>query len=415
MLLYSQYLCKLVAIKEGVAVDDVGSRVAKARLHKGLTQTDLGNILGLDKTQVSKIESGKRKLDISEVVLTAQALGVTTRELLGMPERTKLALAGRLATDARTATMREMMNRVRHLVEIDDALSQSAGLGGAVTTQAADRVLEYGRELGGKVVRSKRVAQQQGGELAEFARKELDLGGDALPDLPGLIETYFGVDVALSPLGTNADGLCVHGSGISLILASSDFSAGHVRFTLAHELGHHLLGDPGEVIGEATDEMFADKPIEWRASAFAGHFLLPKSGVETHLRTRQETTPISDAAIVALMIHFQVSFAAVIYQLNELDLLNYEDGVELKDRGVKRLVHISGETESARCVLEPQGTVRPPARLKKVALEAFSAQQIGLGLVASLFERADEDVLFRELMDGDSVEDGAESYADFLT
>lgn len=164
------------------------------------------------------------------------------------------------------------MNRVRHLVEIDDALSQSAKLGEAVTTQTADSVFAYGHELGGKVVRNKRVAQQQGRELAEFARKELDLGGDALPDLPGLIETYFGVDVALSPLGSNVDGLCVHGSEISSILASSDFSAGHVSFTSAHELGHHLLGHPGEVIGEATEEIFADNPIEWRRMPSLGIF-----------------------------------------------------------------------------------------------------------------------------------------------
>jgi Zn-dependent peptidase ImmA (M78 family)/transcriptional regulator with XRE-family HTH domain len=383
-------------MEQGDAVDEVGKRVAEARRHRGLTQTDLGNVLGLDKTQVSKIESGKRRLDISEVVLAAQALGVTTRQLLGMPERTKLALAGRLAVDAPDGAMRPAMTRARHLVEIDDALSQSAELQPAIPTDAAKRVLAHGRELGARPVRSKKTAQQQGKELAELVRQELDLGADALADLPGLIETYFGVDVALSPLGTHADGLCVHSSEISLILASSNFPAGHVRFTLAHELGHHLLGDPREVIGEATTEMFADDPLEWRANAFAGHLLVPEAGAIALLRSRQETGPPSAPSVLALMTHFQVSFAALIYQLNHL-------------------VHAYGEVESAKCVLDPPATMRrPPSRLKRVALEAFAAQQIGLGPVASLLERDDEDALYRELMDDYPVDDESESYADFL-
>jgi Zn-dependent peptidase ImmA (M78 family)/transcriptional regulator with XRE-family HTH domain len=402
-------------MEQGDAVDEVGKRVAEARHHRGLTQTDLGNVLGLDKTQVSKIESGRRRLDISEVVLAAQALGVTTRQLLGMPERTKLALAGRLAVDAPDGAMRPAMTRARHLVEIDDALSQSAELQPAVPTDAAKSVLAHGRELGRRAVRSKKTAQQQGKELAELVRQELDLGADALADLPGLIETYFGVDVALSPLGTHADGLCVHSSEISLILASSSFPAGHVRFTLAHELGHHLLGDPREVIGEATTEMFADDPLEWRANAFAGHLLVPEAGAIALLRSRQETGPISAPSVLALMTHFQVSFAALIYQLNQLDLLSYEDGADLKARGVNNLVHAYGEVESARCVLDPPATMRrPPSRLKRVALEAFAAQQIGLGPVASLLERDDEDALYRELMDDYPADDESESYADFL-
>lgn len=39
-----------------------------------------------------------------------------------------------------------------------------------------------------------------------MTRRELDLGSDALGDVAGLIEQHFGVDVALSPLGTEVAG-----------------------------------------------------------------------------------------------------------------------------------------------------------------------------------------------------------------
>src|SRR5665811_682634 len=91
-------------------------------------------------------------------------------------------------------------------------------------------------------------ARRQGRDLAELTRREIDLGTDAIADLAAVIELHFGVDVALSPMGTEADGLCVHSGPAALILASSDYPDGHLRFTLAHELGHHLLGDTRESV-----------------------------------------------------------------------------------------------------------------------------------------------------------------------
>jgi hypothetical protein len=84
--------------------------------------------------------------------------------------------------------------------------------------------------------------------LAEEVRRALDLGTAEIGDLPGLIEMHFAADVALGPYGRGVTGLCVHSEGRALLLASTDFTSGHVRFTLAHELGHHLLSDPRDVI-----------------------------------------------------------------------------------------------------------------------------------------------------------------------
>jgi Zn-dependent peptidase ImmA (M78 family)/transcriptional regulator with XRE-family HTH domain len=320
-------------------VDEVGRRIAEARRRAGITQEQLGAALGgLDKTQVSKIESGRRRLDISEVALAASALGLSTRALLGMPERTKLACAARLAANAPEGALRTAYRRARQLVEIDDTLTEVAGLVAAAPTPAAEALLAKGRAMGRRAVSSKATAKRQGCDLAAAARADLELGVDALGNLPDLIEAHFAVDVALSPLGTEADGLCVHGGGVNLILASSDFPAGHVRFTLAHELAHHLLDDTREVIGEDHAAMFEDNVVEQRANAFAAHFLMPEPGIKALLRFRQETAPVSPASVIALMIHFQVSLAALVYQLNELGLLGFEEGQTLRAHGVNNLV-----------------------------------------------------------------------------
>jgi Zn-dependent peptidase ImmA (M78 family)/transcriptional regulator with XRE-family HTH domain len=394
----SQLVSTLVAVTGDAVLDEVGRRIADARRRAGMTQEQLGAALGgLDKTKVSKIESGRRRLDISEVALAAAALGISTRALLGMPERTKLAFAARLAADAPNDALRGAYRRARQLVEIDDTLTEVVGLAAGLPTAAAEALLAEGRVTGARAVSSKATAKRQGRELAEAARAGLDLGSDALGNLPDLIEAHFGVDVALSPLGTEADGLCVHADGVNLILASSDFPAGHVRFTLAHELAHHLFGDTREVIGEDEAAMFADNVVEWRANAFAAHFLMPERGIQALLRFRQDAAPVSPSSVIALMIHFQVSLAALVYQLNELRLLEFDEGQALRAQGVNNLVRTYAEADAARVVLNSPERVRPPTRLHQVALNAFGEHRVGLAPIAGLLERSDDDDLYGEL------------------
>ena len=62
------------------------------------------------------------------------------------------------------------------------------------------------------------------------------------------------------------------------------FSQGHVRFTLAHELGHRLLGEPRDVINGGERDMFAGNLQERRVNAFAGHLLMPEEGIRETLK-----------------------------------------------------------------------------------------------------------------------------------
>jgi transcriptional regulator with XRE-family HTH domain len=79
------------------AKQELGLRIAQARLAKSVGGAELGALIGGDKTTISKIESGTRSVDGVELALIAQRLDVGVRELLGMPPRQKvLAVASRL-------------------------------------------------------------------------------------------------------------------------------------------------------------------------------------------------------------------------------------------------------------------------------------------------------------------------------
>lgn len=378
---------------------EVGARVAAARAQVRLTGEQLAKALGLRKDQISKIESGVRKVSVRELPALANALGVTVGYLLGQPASARLAMAHRLTQAVAEPAKRQAARaRALQLLEVEDALARRAGVPPQVTEPAGARLCEYARSTFTTRPRNRDEAQLQGRRLAEAVRAELGLGHHEIGDLAGLIERTFGVDVALSPLGTAADGLCVHGGGVALIVASSDFSDGHVRFTLAHELGHHLLGDPREVIDEAERDMFAGDLAEKRVNAFAGHLLVPAEGVGETLGWVSAGV-VTERALVALMDRFQVSLAALVFQLNVLRVITFDQGQRLRDGRVSDLVARHQSVAPRQAALPVRRIVRSPERLLGAAMSAAQAQQVGLSVVATLLERDDDDALWDEVME----------------
>lgn len=78
----------------------VGERIAALRTVRGLTGDQLGSTVGLTESQVSEVENGTRKLDVSELAVLADALGVTLAEILGVELGGIRALAARVMAAA---------------------------------------------------------------------------------------------------------------------------------------------------------------------------------------------------------------------------------------------------------------------------------------------------------------------------
>ena len=60
----------------------LGENLKKIRTSKNITQTEFAEKLGVDKSFVSNIENGKTNPTLSTLTNLAQALGVSTNELL---------------------------------------------------------------------------------------------------------------------------------------------------------------------------------------------------------------------------------------------------------------------------------------------------------------------------------------------
>lgn len=64
---------------------DIARKLRDLRLRKGLSQTAVGEALGLSASQVSRIESGKRGLAIEQLGPWARVLGVRAELLIWEP------------------------------------------------------------------------------------------------------------------------------------------------------------------------------------------------------------------------------------------------------------------------------------------------------------------------------------------
>lgn len=62
---------------------EIGKRITEARENKGMYMKDLGNLIGVSESTMSRYESGETKVDIVVIKKIAKILGVSHRWIIG--------------------------------------------------------------------------------------------------------------------------------------------------------------------------------------------------------------------------------------------------------------------------------------------------------------------------------------------
>jgi transcriptional regulator with XRE-family HTH domain/Zn-dependent peptidase ImmA (M78 family) len=389
----------------------VGRRVRAARKRAGLEAAQVAEAVGLSRDKLSKIESGRRRVSPRELPALAHALRVSMSSLLGAAEATRpaLALAHRVAAGAPETASSTARARAVELLEAEDRLERRVALVPRQLSPGGAAIAQLGATDFVGTPRTAPEARRQGRALADEVRRVLELGVAEIGDLPALIEMHFAADVALSPLGEGSDGLCAHDGQATLLVVNTDYPLGRTRFTLAHELGHHLLRDPREVIEEHQGDMNAGTYVERRVNAFAGHLLVPVKAVTATLAwlgvTGEDLITASSrgrAALGYLMIRYGVSMPCALQQMVEAGELTFAQkqdlaGVLRAGDLVRAAEHLISDRPGPEKTLREQ---RPPARLATAVVEAARAGAVGMNTVAVVLGRADDDALFDEVMYG---------------
>ena len=177
------------------------------------------------------------------------------------------------------------------------------------------------------------VGDPQGGERAAYlVRKRLCLGGEPIPDISALADRL-GLFVVCESLGVQQpEGCTVEVQGAGAAVLNGSHPNGRQRFTLAHEVGHHVLQDPysldWSVLGDGEGERVVN--------AFAIHLLLPRDGVTARWNQLGADGHPPRSRAITIAAAFGVSWSATVAQLVRFGLLEHADQVSYRDAPPRR-------------------------------------------------------------------------------
>jgi len=292
----STNLCDNRTVDKGA----LGERLAQAREAAGMTQGGLGQAVGLDRTAITRLENGERKLSAVELVAIAKVLGRPLSDFVSTPVPAVVSRRSDTALAHDTTRALDM--------ELD-------GFASDVRALLEMRLLVPGeRPVNAHTPNTHEAAEQ----MARDVRQRLGLGDGPLSDL-GEIFQRLGLHTYSASLGEGGpDGGCVEVSGTSGVLGvaviNGDAPPGRRRMTLTHEFGHWLCGD-------AYDRQ-TSLGSEQMINSFAIHFLAPRSGLQ-NVWNEHPTRSTRDRAL-AVGASFRLSWSAVVSQLRNVNIIDWE-------------------------------------------------------------------------------------------
>ena len=270
----------------------VAQRIRESRKKRGLSQEELAERVDRTQTAVSLWESGKRTAGLDDLIDIADALEVDLNALLP-PQRASKPVVALLRATAERLVDHQLFTAIDQLVSDAEASSMPE------------------RELAVSAVAPSHAAN----ELLEKAQ----VNEPPVPVLDLCIRC--GVLVLSRSFPEALSGLIFAHEGGAVIGVNSDHPETRQRFTMAHELGHYLLGHH-ERAGDYDDRFHFDLTegtppgFDWRAERsandFAADLLMPRRLIAAEFKKSQDPT--------TLATRFNVSQVAMGFRLVNLGL-----------------------------------------------------------------------------------------------
>jgi Zn-dependent peptidase ImmA (M78 family) len=231
-------------------------------------------------------------------------------------------------------------------------------------------------------------------DAARRARAVLgDAVGEPLADLLALVEEGHGVPVGVLALDAGLAGAYLRRPRGALILLNGADAAPRLRFTLAHELGHHALAHEQSVDTHAALERPA-RAIEIQANRFAAELLVPLPAVAAWLSGRGSSTVGLDD-VVELAARFGISAPAALFRLQAAGALGDRSRAARIRAEIDENAHLDLRHRRGLPDLD-DGLARARERMPRVragsALDAYARGTLGAERLAALVRATLEDV-----------------------
>ncbi|TLG18129.1 ImmA/IrrE family metallo-endopeptidase [Nocardia cyriacigeorgica] len=286
---------------------EIGERVRESRLAAELSQGQLADRVGLERSKIAKIEAGSRQINAVELSKLAAALGMPIGHFL-YPQPEVISRRTPLVDDTDTQTAR-ISYRIESalsswLRDVHDAIG--FGMERPATRHYAGPV---------ETADDARAA-------AQWLRRELGLDVEPIATMMAVCEKAGQLVLVVDVPG---EGASLIEDDLAVAVVSKDGDPGRRRATAAHELGHMVLGDEyssdlGGGVAAARSER------EAVIDAFAAELLLPTQAVRQHDPEAAELR----TALVGLAARYRTSWTLTIRQAEVAGLIDRQGAAALR-------------------------------------------------------------------------------------
>ena len=350
--------------------------MAAARRDAGLTQEECATRVGMDRSALAKIETGRRGISATELVRFAQAFEMRVEWFFEDAPQAVLSRRNAAEPDAPSPSVDRFTERIAREVEF---LQRLGGIELAVTP-----AMEFP------------ATPEQADSAAAEARRRLGYDHEQPATALGARVAELGLLAFSWKLGEDgADGASVLLARGAVAVVNGTHPTGRRRLTLAHELGHCLFGDE-----YSTDWRVAEAPAaqrEGRIDRFARALLLPAAVLGNRWRGGDDTRV--DA--VRLASEYRVDMSTLARRLDELEIASPEELALVRATRTRR----SDIVELDLLVADELSPPQLPDAFVKAVLNLYRREEISaaraLGLLLDTWE--EEDLPDLPLLPADAV------------
>jgi Zn-dependent peptidase ImmA (M78 family)/transcriptional regulator with XRE-family HTH domain len=340
---------------------EVGRRLQEWRRAKRETQQTIAERLETSRSNVAAIEAGQRRVSAQQIADLARAYRLSVSSLVRPgPEPARLSAQFRLPVDARPEDREALDAAVAQLEQLVERYLRLE-----VLVSAALRPLAPAPPYEVSLTKN---ARADGEQVAEAERRRLGLGDGPVDELRDLLERELGIRAFSLELPGGIAGLFgVSATAGPAVAINTAHPAPRQRWTLSHEYAHFLLHrDRAEITKLSGYQRVPE--FERFAEAFAGAFLMPRSGLERRLRHLVAgDRDIVIADLLVLAGEFGVSPQALFLRLEDLGLIPAGEWDRVQATRVDLLRHEKIQPERRR----QRDTSRFPRRYVLLALDAY--------------------------------------------
>ena len=309
--LHTAPLRAIIARMSNVDTRTLGERIRDARKRAGVSQEELGQSIGLERTAMNKIEAGVRKVTALELSDIATAVGVRMSAFFEEPIPALVSHRSSQGLDTADSQIDALLAKFAEEVEFIASLGvDQLGL------DAADAVDQAGIGRPTTHVEAEALALQARSLMGLEASDPIRQLSDSVASV-GLLAFSRDIGNDTADAGT----ILLPQGGVTLV--NSHMKIGRRRLALAHELGHYLISDDYTVDWRVASHADHDLPIESRIDRFARALLLPEEALARKWREAVDRSGERRAAIL-LASEFRVDMATLATRLNDLNLTDSE-------------------------------------------------------------------------------------------